>query len=269
MHFAAWLSVPRFGARPGRLLPQQRRRARSATLEAMAAEGVTPLRLLVDVRGVRRADRDAAQRDSSDGADQRLRPDQAGDRARAAAFRARLRHRVDPRCAISTPPAPIPTASSAKITAPEIHVIPRALEAASGGAPLEIFGEDYPTPDGTCLRDYIHVADLADAHVRALARLASGGASARLQRRHRAPHVRRDVIAAVERVTGRPVTAALGAASSRRSGGAVRVGEGSRRTSAGCRSGRPRHHRRATPGAGTHASASDSASRDLLRIRAG
>ena len=53
--------------------------------------------------------------------------------------------------------------------APEIHVIPRAFEAATGGAPLEIFGEDYPTPDGTCLRDYIHVTDLADAHVRALA----------------------------------------------------------------------------------------------------
>src|SRR6266566_5970378 len=43
---------------------------------------------------------------------------------------------------------------------PEIHIIPRAIEAATGGAPLQVFGEDYPTPDGTCLRDYIHVTDL-------------------------------------------------------------------------------------------------------------
>src|SRR5204862_483222 len=51
---------------------------------------------------------------------------------------------------------------------PEIHVIPRAIEAATGGPGLTVFGDDYPTPDGTCLRDYIHVADLADAHVKAL-----------------------------------------------------------------------------------------------------
>ena len=52
--------------------------------------------------------------------------------------------------------------------APEIHLIPRAIEAATGGPCLQVFGDDYPTPDGTCLRDYIHVSDLADAHVRAL-----------------------------------------------------------------------------------------------------
>jgi UDP-glucose-4-epimerase GalE len=51
---------------------------------------------------------------------------------------------------------------------PEIHLIPRAIEAATGGRGLQVFGDDYPTPDGTCLRDYIHVADLADAHVKAL-----------------------------------------------------------------------------------------------------
>ena len=52
--------------------------------------------------------------------------------------------------------------------APEIHLIPRAIEAATGGPALQVFGDDYPTPDGTCLRDYIHVTDLADAHVKAL-----------------------------------------------------------------------------------------------------
>ncbi len=89
--------------------------------------------------------------------------------------------------------------------APEIHVIPRAFEAASGGAPLEIFGEDYPTPDGTCLRDYVHVADLADAHVLALRHLEGGGASATFNAGSEKPSSVRDVIAAVERVTGRTV----------------------------------------------------------------
>jgi UDP-glucose-4-epimerase GalE len=88
---------------------------------------------------------------------------------------------------------------------PEIHVIPRTFEAASGGAPLEVFGEDYPTPDGTCLRDYVHVADLADAHVRALAWLAGGGASGTYNVGTERPSSVKDVIAAVERVTGRTV----------------------------------------------------------------
>src|SRR5207237_9451712 len=88
---------------------------------------------------------------------------------------------------------------------PEIHVIPRAFEAASGGAPLQIFGEDYPTPDGTCLRDYIHVVDLADAHVRALRRLEANGASASYNVGTERPSSVRDVIASVERITGRQV----------------------------------------------------------------
>ena len=88
---------------------------------------------------------------------------------------------------------------------PEIHVIPRAFEAASGGAPIDIFGEDYPTPDGTCLRDYIHVTDLADAHVRALRRLEENGASATYNVGTERPSSVRDVIASVERVTGRKV----------------------------------------------------------------
>jgi UDP-glucose-4-epimerase GalE len=90
--------------------------------------------------------------------------------------------------------------------APEIHVIPRALEAAATGGAIDVFGEDYPTPDGTCLRDYIHVVDLADAHLRALARLSQGGASATYNVGTGRPSSVRDVIAAVERVTGRPVT---------------------------------------------------------------
>ncbi|HOU27862.1 MAG TPA: UDP-glucose 4-epimerase GalE [Thermoleophilia bacterium] len=51
---------------------------------------------------------------------------------------------------------------------PESHLVPLALRAARDGTPIRVFGEDYPTPDGTCVRDYVHVADLADAHIAAL-----------------------------------------------------------------------------------------------------
>ena len=70
---------------------------------------------------------------------------------------------------------------------------------------MQIFGEDYPTPDGTCLRDYIHVVDLADAHIRALRRLEEGGGSATYNLGTERPTSVREVIASVERVTGQPV----------------------------------------------------------------
>ena len=58
---------------------------------------------------------------------------------------------------------------------PETHLIPLALRAAAGlGPELHVFGSDYPTPDGTCIRDYIHVNDLASAHLKALDQLAAG-----------------------------------------------------------------------------------------------
>jgi UDP-glucose-4-epimerase GalE len=98
-----------------------------------------------------------------------------------------------------------PDGELGEVHAPEIHVIPRAFDAASGGAPLQLFGEDYPTPDGTCLRDYIHVLDLADAHVRGLARLESGGGSATYNVGTEQPSSVREVIATVEGVTGRRV----------------------------------------------------------------
>ena len=86
---------------------------------------------------------------------------------------------------------------------PEIHVIPRSLAAAANGTPIDIFGEDYPTPDGTCLRDYVHVMDLADAHIRALRRLESGGSSNAYNVGTEQPSSVRQVIDAVERVTGK------------------------------------------------------------------
>jgi UDP-glucose-4-epimerase GalE len=62
---------------------------------------------------------------------------------------------------------------------PETHLIPLAISAAIGSGTLEVFGRDYATPDGTCIRDYVHVDDLAGAHVRALDRLRAGGSSLR------------------------------------------------------------------------------------------
>jgi UDP-glucose-4-epimerase GalE len=93
---------------------------------------------------------------------------------------------------------------------PEIHLIPRAIEAATGGRGLQVFGDDYPTPDGTCLRDYIHVADLADAHVRALEAVVRTGQSTAYNLGTGYPHSVREVIDAVARVSGRQVPWTLG-----------------------------------------------------------
>ncbi len=86
------------------------------------------------------------------------------------------------------------------------HLIKVACEAAVGRRPgVEIFGTDYPTPDGTCIRDYIHVDDLAAAHLQALAHLEGGGASTILNCGYGHGYSVREVLAAVERVSGRPL----------------------------------------------------------------
>ncbi len=89
---------------------------------------------------------------------------------------------------------------------PETHLIPLVLRAALGAAdPISIFGIDYPTPDGTAIRDYIHVEDLASAHVRAIRYLAEGGASTALNLATGRGYSVREIIAAVARATGRDV----------------------------------------------------------------
>lgn len=88
---------------------------------------------------------------------------------------------------------------------PEIHLIPLAIDAARGGAPLQVFGLDYPTPDGTCQRDYVHVMDLADAHVRALDALAAGHGGGAYNVGTGRPWSVREVLDTVGRVVGRPV----------------------------------------------------------------
>ena len=145
---------------------------------------------LVDLRGVRRTLIGADRGNAREASDQRLRRDQAGGRAGAGAHRTSRTAFAGSRCATSTPRARIPTARSARTTRPEIHVMPRAIEAATGGEPLRVFGQDYPTPDGTCLRDYIHVCDLADAHVLALRALEAGQRVHGVQCRHRPARIR-------------------------------------------------------------------------------
>ncbi len=87
---------------------------------------------------------------------------------------------------------------------PETHLIPNALRAARGEVDaLHLFGTDFPTRDGTCERDYVHVADLADAHWRALRHLRGGGSSLTLNLGGGVGHTVREVVAMVERVTGR------------------------------------------------------------------
>jgi UDP-glucose-4-epimerase GalE len=88
---------------------------------------------------------------------------------------------------------------------PEIHLVPRAIDAARGGEPLQVFGLDYPTPDGTCLRDYIHVVDLAAAHLRALEALIAGHQGGAYNVGTGRPWSVREVIDTVSRVVGRPV----------------------------------------------------------------
>ena len=89
---------------------------------------------------------------------------------------------------------------------PEEHLIPRALKVAAGGPGLEIYGDDYPTKDGTCERDYVHVSDLAAAHRLALTALESGAPSSVYNLGNGHPYSVRDVVAAVERVTGARVS---------------------------------------------------------------
>ena len=89
---------------------------------------------------------------------------------------------------------------------PETHALPLAIMTALGQRPhFEIFGTDYPTADGTAIRDYVHVCDLANAHVMALEHLLAGGQSLTLNLGTGRGHSVRELIAAVERVSGRSV----------------------------------------------------------------
>jgi UDP-glucose-4-epimerase GalE len=94
-----------------------------------------------------------------------------------------------------------------EIHSPETHLIPSAFEAIEGTRPvLQIYGDDYPTSDGTCIRDYIHVTDLAEAHVLALEYLEEGGISTALNLGTGRGHSVHEVISTIESVTGSRIT---------------------------------------------------------------
>lgn len=94
---------------------------------------------------------------------------------------------------------------------PETHLIPLVLQAVAGKRPhLHVFGTDYPTPDGTCIRDYIHVMDLADAHWRALQYLTAGGETAVFNLGNGGGYSVNQVIDTAAQVTGLPVPVQYG-----------------------------------------------------------
>jgi len=94
---------------------------------------------------------------------------------------------------------------------PETHLIPLVLQAARDGTPIRVFGNDYETPDGTCIRDYVHVCDLGDAHIRALEYLLAGGKSRAFNLANAQGYSVKQVIAAAERVTGKPIAVEMAA----------------------------------------------------------
>jgi UDP-glucose 4-epimerase len=93
---------------------------------------------------------------------------------------------------------------------PETHLIPLLLRAVITGKPVTVFGNDYPTADGTCIRDYIHVDDLAQAHILALEYLMAGGASQQFNVGTGTGHTVMQIIRAVEEVTGKQVPHIIG-----------------------------------------------------------
>jgi UDP-glucose 4-epimerase len=104
---------------------------------------------------------------------------------------------------------------------PETHLIPLILQAASGRRPdIQVFGRDYDTPDGTCIRDYIHIVDLCAAHLLALQHLIGGGASERFNLGNGSGFSVQQVIDTVEKVTGSKVAVVDG---SRRGGDPARL----------------------------------------------
>jgi UDP-glucose-4-epimerase GalE len=93
---------------------------------------------------------------------------------------------------------------------PETHLIPLLLRAVRTGEPITLFGDDYDTPDGTCIRDYVHVGDLAEAHILALDALLAGAASAAYNVGTGAGHSVLEVLRATEQVTGKKAPYVMG-----------------------------------------------------------
>ena len=120
-----------------------------------------------------------------------------------------------------------PKGDIGEVHVPETHLIPLVLQVALGVRPdIAIFGDDYPTPDGTCIRDYVHVSDLADAHLRALAKLAAGERELKVNLGTGQGFSVREVIECARSVTGHPIPTRI---APRRSGDPPRLVSGGSR----------------------------------------
>ena len=203
MHFAAWLAVGESVRHPGKYY-ENNTTGTLALLDAMVAEGVG--RLVFSSTCATYGEPQSLPLTE----DHPQSPVNAYGESKLAVERA-LRHydTAHGLCSIAlryfNAAGADPDGELGEDHDPEIHLIPLAIRAARGGAELKVFGQDYPTPDGTCLRDYVHVADLADAHVKALAALEGGAASNRYNVGTGRPWSVREVIDTVGRVVGAPV----------------------------------------------------------------
>lgn len=103
-----------------------------------------------------------------------------------------------------------PSGRSGERHEPETHLIPLLFRAVRTGVPVTLFGEDYDTPDGTCVRDYVHVTDLAQAHILAVSALCGGRESGRFNAGTGRGFSVKEVLRTVEEVTGRPVPHTIG-----------------------------------------------------------
>jgi UDP-glucose-4-epimerase GalE len=203
MHFAAWLDVGESVRRPGAYY-HNNVVGTLALLGVMAEEGVSRMVFssTCAVYGEPQTlpiDESHAERPVSPYGDTKLAVERAlGHFGRAYGLRSTILRYFNAAGAD-------PEGAIGEDHSPEIHLIPRAIHAAGGGPPLQLFGDDYPTPDGTCVRDYVHVTDLADAHVRAVDALTGSAESAVYNVGTGRGWSVREVIETVSRVVGRPV----------------------------------------------------------------
>ena len=173
LHFAAKSLVAESVASPS-LYWRHNLGGTLALLEAMRATGTTADRLLLHRRGVRGAGAHPHRRGRAHQADQPLRRVQARRRHGAGRARPDARDRRGEPAVLQRGKRPSGPDGGwlGERHDPETHLVPNVLAIALGGRPgrppCSIYGDDYPTPDGTCIRDYIHVTDLARAHLLAL-----------------------------------------------------------------------------------------------------
>ncbi len=200
-HFAAKIVVPELAVGPARLLSHQHleRPHPDRNRDQGRRQAV---HLLLDRRGLRRDIRRARLRRHGARADLSLRPLETDGRMDARGRRARLRLPLR-RPALLQRGRRRPQGRLGQSTPRATHLIKRGVQTALGVYPsMEIFGQDYPTRDGTCVRDYIQVTDLIDAHMAALRYLRGGGESTVCNCGYGHGQTVREVVDVVKRVSG-------------------------------------------------------------------